>query len=101
MPATIRANIQRKLRQSDNSLKSAVRHLADVWYTVDEQHADVSARVLAQMKLIDHVRQLQRDLYEEYWGKTREKLWESGDLTSALVDAKVILDPKHKSRRRE
>lgn len=100
MPATIRANIQRKLRMADNNLLCAINNLADVWYTVDEQHADVSARVMAQMKLIDHVRQLQRDLYEEYWGATRMKLWLPGDLTESLVNAKVILDPKHKSRSR-
>lgn len=100
MPATIRANIQHKLRCADNMLKRSIGHLADVHYTVDPQHPAVGAELRFYMMILDGNRRLLRNLYEEHWGTTEVGLWELGDLQDALDSAKMILDPKHGSRKR-
>lgn len=100
MPATIRANIQRKLQTADHCLKRAIIHLADVHFTVNPQHPEIGEALLTYMSFIDHMRQFHKDLYERHWGTTNAYLWEPSDLQEALDCAKVILDPKHKSRKR-
>jgi len=100
MPATIRANIQRKLQQSDRALKKAIGHLADVHTTVNPQHPDIGASLLTYMLFLDHIRQFHKDLYQEYWGLTEAYLWEPTDLQTALDSATIVSDPKHGSRKR-
>ncbi len=100
MPATIRANIQQKLRQSDNMLKRSIGHLADVHFTVVPQHPDIAAALLIHMEHLDHDRQILRDFYQKHWGSTEAGLWASGDLHRALHQSKMIPDPKHGSRNR-
>ena len=100
MPATIRANIQRKLQISDRALKRAIEHLADVYITVNPQHPDVGASLKTYMVFLDHIRQFHKDFYQLYWGTTEAYLWEATDLQSALDSATIVSDPKHGSRKR-
>lgn len=99
MPQTIRANIQRKLQQSDKCIKRSIAHLADVWLTVDDQHPDIGGELMATMTILDAYRQVLRRFYEEHWGPTAVYMWQSTDLTQALDSAKIIWDPKYKDKR--
>ena len=100
MPATIRANIQQKLRQSDNMLQRSIGHLADVVTTVDPQHPEIAAGLVMYMLHLDHQRQILRDFFQTYWGTTEAGLWAVDDLQRALDQGKMIPDPKHGSRNR-
>lgn len=99
MPQTIRANIQRKVQQSDRCIKRAIAHLADVFVTVDPQHPDIGASIHTYMVFLDHIRQFHKDFYQQHWGKTEVYLWSPTDLTQALESAKIIWDPKYKDKR--
>lgn len=100
MPATIRANIQRKLQISDAGIKRAIKHLADVYVTVDPQHPDIGASLYTYMQFLDHIRQFHKTFYQTYWGTTEAYLWEPTDLQEALESATIVSDPKHGSRKR-
>lgn len=100
MPATLRDLMRRKLAQSDNNLRRAIAHLADVYATVQPQHPEIAAALRTYMVYLDHVRQFHRDFTEEHWGESFHRLWERSDLPTALADARILKDPKQEAKRR-
>jgi len=96
MPPNRRANLRRRFRQTDKSLRRAQEHLASIQETWIPQHPELQVSVMAFIGEIEGVRRSLLDLYRRTIGGTERKLWKPGDTDIILEEAKPIPDPKRK-----
>ena len=97
MPPNRVANIRRKWRYVDNSLKRAMKHLSDILTTVEEQHLGVGLKILNQMLHIDALRAANLELYRKHWAGTERGLWKDEDFDIIVSEGKKIPDPSGRS----
>lgn len=96
MPPTRIENIKRKAKYTDNALRRATQHLADLHTTVGTQHQDASTLLLDLARDIDAVRRRLLDVYRDLWGGTEQGLWKAQDFDIIMNDGIVIPDPKRR-----
>lgn len=78
------------MRQSDQCVMRAMRHLADVLVTVDPQHPELAQRIYVRLLLLEYWRQEHLLFYRQHWSGTERCLWKEGELAIIISEAQVL-----------
>lgn len=94
MPPNRRANLRRRFRQTDESLRRAQTYLASIQETWIPQHPELQVSVMAFIGELEGVRRSLLDLYRRTIGGTERNLWKPGDTDTILEEAEPVPTPR-------
>lgn len=101
MPPTRRSWLVLRFHQANGRIIAAQEFLATVLVTLESQHPELTAPVLAILNNLDRARADLHDFAIPAFTKTPRDLHKAGDLARILANAEPVPDPHYHSQTQE